>query len=282
MTLRKRFKFRPLLLGLLTLMLALAISGCSKQPASVDNQSAKEFDISAYQNNDFLITPQQLHTMLDSENLVLIDCNKPDVYAKEHLPGAIGVGLQGFSDNVGKPGDPGWGTIKDKEDLQKTLASLGIDNQKTVVFYSDLSNGPGADGRSVWQLKLAGLDNVKLLVGGTTLWKELGYQTTKEVTQPKPVTEVVLKDYDQSYLATKAAIFENLGNRVIVDCRSAGEYEGSQKVGEPRGGHIKGAVNLDWQELLNKDAGYTFKSPEEIKTLMASYDVQPEDDFVIY
>ncbi len=279
---RKRFKYQQLLLVLLALVLTLIVSGCGNKPAPLDNQSAKEFDISVYQNNDFLITPQQLHAMLDSENLVLIDCNKPDIYAKEHLPGAIGIGLQGFCDTVGKPGDPGWGTIKDKENLQKTLASLGIDNKKTVVFYSDLSAGPGADGRAVWQLKLAGMDNVKMLVGGATSWKELGYPTTKEVTQPKPVTGVVLKDYDYSYLATKDLIFENLGKQVFIDCRTEGEYQGSQKAGEPRGGHIIGAVNLGWQDLLNKNAGYTIKSPDEIKTLMASIGVHQEDEFTIY
>ncbi len=279
---RKRFKYRQLLLVLMALVLTITVSGCGKEPASVDNQSAKKFDISVYENNDFLITPQRLHAMLDSENLVLLDCNKPNIYAKEHLPGAIGIGLQGFCDIVGKPGDPGWGTIKNKEDLQGTLASLGINNEKAVVFYTDLTAGPGADGRAVWQLKLAGLDNVKMLVGGTTCWKELGYKTTREVIQPKPVIGVVLKDYDQSYLAIKDYVFENLGKQVIVDCRTDGEYRGSQKAGEPRGGHIKGAIHLEWQDLLNKDAGYTFKSPEEIKTLMASIGVHPDDDFIVY
>jgi len=44
--------------------------------------------------------------MLGSDNLVLLDCNKPDLYSSEHIPGAIGIGLQAFSDAVGKPGDP--------------------------------------------------------------------------------------------------------------------------------------------------------------------------------
>ena len=226
------------------------------------------------------ITPQKLKTMLGSEDLVLLDCNKPDIYASEHIPGAIGIGLQAFSDTVGKPGDPGWGTIKSKEDLQKKLESLGIDNKKTVVFYSDVFKGPGADGRAVWQLKLAGMDNVKLLVGGLSYWKELGYEVTKEVAQPKPVTGVVLKDYDQSYIATKDYVFNNLGKQAIVDVRTEGEFKGSQKSGEPRGGHIQGAVNLLWTELLNKDG--TIKTPDEIKTLMASYNIKPTDDFIVY
>ncbi|TEB07431.1 putative thiosulfate sulfurtransferase [Pelotomaculum schinkii] len=276
----KKFKYKQLLVALIAMGLVLGASGCGKQPAPVDKQDQKEFDISVYQNNDFLMTPQKLQAMLGSEELVLLDCNKPDVYAAGHIPGAIGIGINAFSDTSGKIGDPGWGTVKNKEDLQKKLESLGIDNKKTVVFYSDVFKGPGADGRAVWQLKLAGMDNVKMLVGGLSYWKEMGYEVTKEAAQPKPVTGVVLKNYDQSFIATKDYVFNNLDKQVLVDVRTEGEFKGSQNAGEPRGGHIKGAVNLLWQELLNKDG--TIKTPEEIKTLMASYNVKPADDFIVY
>ncbi|MFZ3130050.1 MAG: hypothetical protein WA125_02840 [Desulfosporosinus sp.] len=39
-------------------------------------------------------------------------------------------------------------------------------NSKLVVFTSNVLPGPGSDGRNVWQLQMAGLDNVKLLYGG--------------------------------------------------------------------------------------------------------------------
>jgi thiosulfate/3-mercaptopyruvate sulfurtransferase len=278
-----RFKYKQLLVGLISLGLVLGISGCGQKQASVDKQgqqAQKEFDISVYQNNDILITPQKLKAMLGSEDLVLLDCDKPDVYNAGHIPGAIGIGLSAFSDTSGKIGDPGWGTISSKEDLQKKLESFGIDNKKTVVFYSDLFKGPGADGRAVWQLKLAGMDNAKILVGGLSYWKELGYEVTQEAAQPKPVTGVVLKDYDKSYIATKDQVFNNLGKQVLLDVRTEKEFKGSQNAGEPRGGHIQGAVNLPWTELLNKDG--TIKTPDEIKTLMASYNIKPTDDFVVY
>jgi len=56
----QRFNFKQLLIGLLVLVLLLAVSGCGKQTATVDSQAPKEFDIKLYQNNDFLITAQQL------------------------------------------------------------------------------------------------------------------------------------------------------------------------------------------------------------------------------
>lgn len=275
----KKCRLSVIILVFLTII-TLGFTGCGQKPNSTGVNPTEEFDISVYQNNDFLITAQDLKELLGSDDLVLLDCNKPDIYAKEHIPGALGIGFHAFSDTNGKPGDPGWGTIKEKADLEKTLESLGIDNEKTVVFYSDVFKGPGADGRAVWQLKMAGMDNVKILVGGLSYWKQLGLEVTDAPAEPVPTTGVHLKDYDTSYFATKEDIFANLGKQVLIDVRTDGEFKGSQKAGEPRGGHIEGAVNMVWLNLLNENG--TPKSPDEIKNIMASLNVKPEDDFAVY
>lgn len=275
---KKLFKrFSILFIALISI---LSLVGCSKKEEAKTSQQSTQLDLKVYKNNDFLITPQEVNKLLGSKDLVLLDCNKPDIYAKEHIQGAVSIGFHAFSDKVGKPGDPGWGTIKKKEHLKKSLEALGIDNKKTIVFYSDVFKGPGADGRAVWQLKMAGLDNVKIMVGGLTYWKELGYAVNNEAVKPTPTSGVVLKDYNESNSASKDYVYENLGKKVIVDVRTKDEFNGSQKSGEPRGGHIKGAVNVLWTDLLNKNG--TPKSPEEIKKIMASVGVKPEDDFVVY
>ncbi|MCT4562868.1 MAG: rhodanese-like domain-containing protein [Maledivibacter sp.] len=262
---------------LMSILIITFLAGCAKENSTVKKE---DFDASIYVNNEFLITPNELKDLLGSEELVLLDCNKPDIYNKQHIPGAVSIGLHTFSDKTGKPGDPGWGTLVKKQELKSRLEALGIDNDKTVVFYSDVFKGPGADGRAIWQLKQAGMDNVKLLVGGLSYWKELGYETTNEVSKPIPTSGVVLKDYDESYSATKEYIYENLGKQVLIDVRTEGEFKGSQKVGEPRGGHIKGSEHMLWTDILNKDG--TPKSPDEIKTIMADMGVGPKDDFTVY
>ena len=269
------------ILVVLIVMLSLALTGCApaESPAGAGAEQP-EFDLSVYKNNDFLVTPQDLQAMLGSEDLVLVDCNKPDIYGKEHIPGAISAGFHAFSNTLGKPGDPGWGTILDKDALTEKLNAFGIDNEKTVVFYSDVFQGPGADGRAVWQLRMAGMDNVKFLAGGLSYWKELGYEVTNEIAEPVPTTGVVLMDYDESFGATKDHVMENLGKQALIDVRTAKEYGGSQNAGEPRGGHITGASNLLWLELLNKNG--TPKTPEEITKIMADAGVSPDDDFTLY
>ncbi len=266
------------IVGLLIAMIIMA--GC-QNTGTTETSAVSEFDLSVYPHGDYFITPQDLNDMLGSEELVLLDCNKPDLYAKGHIEGAIGIGLHAFSDKVGKPGDPGWGTIKSKEDLESSLTALGIDNDKTVVVYSNVFKGPGADGRAAWQLQLAGLENVKILLGGTTHWEEVGYNLTKnETPAPTPSKGVTLKDYDQGFIATKDAIFDSLENEVLIDVRTKKEFDGSQNAGEPRGGHIQGAKHLLWTDLLNDNG--TLKSTDEIDALLGAFDVSKSDDFTLY
>lgn len=272
-------------IGMLLLLSMLLLSACSSQQKTSNSadsgQAVPPPDLSVYQNVDLFITPQDLKVKLGDPNVIVFDASKPDIYQKGHIPGAIGVGFHGFSQIVGKPGDPLWGTTLDKEELTKKLESYGVTNDKLVVFTSNVLPGPGPDGRNVWQLRMAGLDNVKLLYGGNPHWKELGYEMTKEPTaKPTPSTGLVLKDFDESYRAQKDYVMANLDKRVIIDVRSEKEFKGSQDAGEARGGHIKGAKQLLWSDLLNENA--TPKSPEEIKKIMAGLGVTPEDDFVVY
>lgn len=257
----------------------LAVSGCASQQVAVE--ATEPFDLSVYDHGEYFITPQEVQALLGTDELVLLDCNKPDLYGKEHIPGAISIGLHAFSDKVGKPGDEGWGTIKSKEDLEEKLVSLGIDNDKTVVFYSNVFKGPGADGRAVWQLSLAGMDNVKILLGGNTYWKELGYDMTDEVpAEPQVSDGVTLKDYDASFIATKESIYDTLGETCLLDVRTEKEFKGSQNAGEPRGGHIAGAEHFLWTGFLEENG--TLKSPEAIVAIMDDFGVSKEDDFTLY
>lgn len=275
---RKKFKQISTVCIILTLILLV---GCQSSKSSESNLESETTDLSQYENSQYFISADKLNEMLGDESLVLLDCNKPDIYAKSHLPGAIGIGLHAFSDKIGKPGDEGWGTIKSKEDLEKELTLLGIDETKTVVLYSDVFNGPGADGRAAWQLSLAGFENAKILMGGSSYWSELGYETTSEET-PLPVASsgITLNEYDQSYIATKDEVFNSLGKTVLLDVRSKKEFDGSQSAGEPRGGHITGAGHILWTDFLEKNG--TLKSPEDIEAIMASFNVNKSDDLTLY
>ncbi|MCP3876732.1 MAG: sulfurtransferase, partial [Desulfobacteraceae bacterium] len=253
--------------------------------STVDKDKYLNIDVSKFENgNEIFILPVELHKQLEQKNpssLIVLDASNPKVYAKGHIPGALSVGFKGLSETTGKPGDKEWGVILSKKKLVEKLKSLGISNDKLVVVYSDIDKGPGAGGRAVWQLKMAGFENVRLLYGGLEVWKRLGYELSKKTSKPVPAKNLVLKDYNESFRAKQKYIFENLSNLKIVDVRSLKEYTGKDTSrGEARAGHIKGAKWLSWKSVLNEDT--TVKSPEEIINLMAGIGIKPGDDFVLY
>lgn len=273
------FKSFKKLTFLFILALTMLVSGCSSSASS--SKDIVSTDLSLYENGDYFISASDLNEMLENESLVLLDCNKPDLYQKAHIPGAIGIGLHAFSDKVGKPGDARWGTIKSKEDLEAELIKLGVDDTKTVVLYSNVFKGPGADGRAAWQLNLAGLKNVKILMGGSSYWKDQGYEMTNEDTPiPMASSGVTLSDYDMSFIATKDEIYNSLGEVVLLDVRTKKEFDGSQNAGEPRGGHIAGSGHILWTDFLEKNG--TLKSPEAIDEIMSSFNVARKDDLTLY
>lgn len=235
-----------------------------------------------YKNGeDIFITPAQLKEKLGNKDLVILDGSHPKGYAKGHIPGAISIGFKGLCRSEGKPGVPLWGTILPKDRLTEKLQSLGITNDSLIVAYSDTFKGPGAGGRAVWQLRMAGLKNVKLLYGGLPTWKLLDYELTTEVQKPTPSTGLVLADYATENNAPMNYVKENLSKTVFIDVRTKKEFTGQDTSrGEARGGHLPGAKWLEWTVFLNKDG--TPKPPEDIKALMANVGVKPEDDFVLY
>lgn len=264
---------------LILMLAALLLSGCSKSHSQ--DVTSQKIDLSGYKNGDIFITPQELKGKLGSKDVIIIDANKPDAYASEHIPGAINVTWADLSFTKGKPGDKNWGVSLNKKDLTGKLETYGVDNKKTIVVYSDVMKGPGPDGRLVWQMRMAGLNNARLLYGGKALWKQLGLELTSEPGKVEPTTGLVLKDFDESYNATTEYVAQNLGKTKVIDCRTRKEFDEAQNNGEARGGHVQGAVWLEWKDLLNEDA--TPKPADQIIAIMKEKaGVTPEDDFVVY
>lgn len=275
-------RFILISVGLAVIVVA-ALTFLNRAPEPVQQAStATPIDIGIFKNgNDIFISPQDLKTKLAEKNLIILDGSHPKNYAQGHIPGAINIGFKGLSRSSGKPGDPLWGTILPPEELTKKLESFGVTNDSLIVAYSDTFKGPGAGGRAVWQLRMAGLKNVKLLYGGLEMWRQSGYELSKETPAPQASTGLVLQKYDESYRANLEFVQTNLDSIKIIDVRSEKEFTGDDTSrGEARGGHIKNSVWLEWKDLLNADS--TPKSPEEITAILAKVGVGPKDDFVLY
>ena len=195
-----------------------------------------------------LIEPQQLKDQLDSPDLVIVDLGNPSLYQQQHVPGAVHLSGQHLISGVA----PVPGACPEISTLCAVMAYLGIDNSKQVVLYDD--EGGGWAGRMAWSMDLLGLNNWQYLNGGIVPWIKDGFPTESTVNQPNSidVNSVVEPCSTTRILADE--IINSLENSdfVIWDARSPGEYSGDI-IRSSRGGHIPGAINLEWTQLMDRD-----------------------------
>ena len=210
---------------------------------------------------------------------MLLDARGEKDYAKGHIPGAINVAWQGFSNMEGKPGDKGWGVVLSDDKLSEKLSAIGVDKTKTIVIYTDNKTGWGEDGRFVWMLKMAGIENAKMLNGGFDFWESSKFEVSKEVTSPV-ASSFKIENPDKSMTINTEELKAKLGKVKILDSRSKDEYDGAVNFGEARGGHIPGAINLTFSSLFKEDK--TFKSAEEIEAIFKAAGLNKEDEIVTY
>ena len=69
---------------------------------------------------------------------------------------------------------------------------------------------------------------------------------------------------------------------VVWDVRSRGEYTGETRRQNKRGGHIPGAVNLEWTNLVTADESRAWKPASELRQLLAQQGITPEKEVLVH
>ena len=67
----------------------------------------------------------------------------------------------------------------------------------------------------------------------------------------------------------------------VWDARSAAEYRG-ERTGSHRSGHIPGAVNIDWLELIDRGNAMRLVDLEQLRDRLITADLGPEKDIVTH
>ena len=136
----------------------------------------------------------------------------------------------------------------------KLIGALGVGNDSFVVFYDQ--KGLFSAARGWWMLGLFGHDRVAVLDGGLPKWLTEGKPV--ESGEPAPATPASFRpDFRAARLRGIGDILANLATprELILDARGAGRF--TAEIPEPRpgmrSGHIPGAANLPFTELLAPD-----------------------------
>jgi thiosulfate/3-mercaptopyruvate sulfurtransferase len=215
-----------------------------------------------------LITAKDLAELAEDENVRIVSVRSPDDYAKVHITGAVNV----YHSDLYQEGDIK-GLLKSPEEIAEILGSNGIAETNTIVVYDGGKNTPS--GRLYWILEYLGAEDVKLLDGQMKQWRKARKPVTRKTTEIEAATFTPTPD---------ASIMANIddvkaGTALLVDVRSKEEFDG-EKGEAARKGHIPGAINFEYKNVLNDDD--TMKTAEELQAVLGEAGITPEKDIILY
>lgn len=220
-----------------------------------------------------IVEPEELEPHLDDEDLLLIDLCSAQSYASGHLPGAVHIPTTALVSGE----KPATGKLPEAQRLESLFSSIGYTKDKQIVAYDD--EGGGWAGRFIWTLDVIGHSNNSYVNGGLCAWKAANLKVTRG--QPLVTPTQVDLELDPACIADKEDVLAAIGNpdTLLWDARSSEEFDGSS-VFANRGGHIPGAVNLDWLDTMDRQN--SLKLVADMQALLDSRGIAADKSIITY
>jgi thiosulfate/3-mercaptopyruvate sulfurtransferase len=196
------------------------------------------------------------------ENLRIVDTRTFHEYSNGHIPYAMNIDLMQYHWNDTSK----YGLKTFNLQMRKLLSTIGINPDKLLVFYDNIS-GPSAS-RGVWLSLYFSHNKVALLDGGFNAWKkenkpiETKTENLKYFKIKDKINENILADFKNVRDAIK-----DKKKYQIIDSRSFKEYNG-EHIRAIRAGHIPSAINIDWNENISNGK---FKKSNDLKKIYSQF-----------
>ncbi|HKM96532.1 MAG TPA: 3-mercaptopyruvate sulfurtransferase [Buttiauxella sp.] len=167
-------------------------------------------------------------------------------YRAGHLPGAVFFDIEALSDHT----SPLPHMMPRAEAFAVAMRELGISQDKHLIVYDEgnLFSAP----RAWWMLRTFGVEKVSILAGGLADWQR------EELPLEKGDIELPEGEFDVNFdplvikRLTDVLLVSHESTAQIVDARPAPRF--NAQVDEPRPGlrrgHIPGALNVPWNDLV--------------------------------
>ena len=188
------------------------------------------------------------------------DRNVAQEYLNGHIPGAVFFDIEALSDHT----SPLPHMLPRPETFAVAMRELGVNQDKHLIVYDEgnLFSAP----RAWWMLRTFGVEKVSILGGGLAGWQrddllleegavELPEGEFNAAFNPEAVVKV-----------TDVLLASHENTAQIIDARPAARF--NAEVDEPRPGlrrgHIPGALNVPWTELVREGELKTTDEPDAI------------------
>ncbi len=249
--------------GMLVLLFLVALfaTGCGSdgRPAEVGFE-------------DYLVETGELARLLSSRDVVVVDARPEEDYRKAHIPGAVSLPKSRFREDLKTVLEykSEHGFAVPPETAERIFGEAGVDERTRVIVYDSLSF---PDASIVWAtLTYFGHRDVRVLNGGFEKWVREGRPVSTE--NPAPVRKRFRASPNPDMVASLQWLLDNRNRVVVLDMRSLAEYAGIDAAGNPRGGHIPGAINVEWKELAGDG---TVKPAADIRRILREKGLDDSD-----
>ncbi|HCR9768185.1 TPA: 3-mercaptopyruvate sulfurtransferase [Citrobacter koseri] len=187
-------------------------------------------------------------------------------YRSGHIPGALFFDIEALSDHT----SPLPHMMPRPEAFAVAMRELGVHQDRHLVVYDEgnLFSAP----RAWWMLRTFGVENVSILAGGLAGWQR------DELPLQEGEVELPEGEFDVKFTAEKVVRLTDVllasheRTAQIVDARPAPRF--NAEADEPRPGlkrgHIPGALNVPWTELVREGE---LKTTDELDVIFFSHGV---------
>ncbi len=215
-----------------------------------------------------LVSTEWLASHIDDRNLVILDIRSdktPIKFSEGHLPNSA---FALYTEFMFDPAPDVPSEILPRADFEKLLRKLGVNNDSliVIVYPGRIPKDIMCATRVFWTLDYYGVNNISVLDGGFSKWRNEGRPITTEMKKILPGNfSLAFTKTKPENLATLEEVINAVKNKspILLDSRSPSDYTGKTKQAfVPIGGHITGSVNYFAPLYLHADL--TFKSAQQI------------------
>ncbi len=227
-----------------------------------------------FANPDLLVETSWLAQHLNDANIRIVDARTAKDYQAGHIQGAVNLPVAETFNPVGPASMAG-----SPEQMEQVFGQRGISGDTRVIVYDNGKETTAA--RVLWTLEYYGHTKGAVLDGGFKKWqKESQAISTQETTATAAKFTAQVRP---SIFASKDDVLAALNKPsvAIVDARSPAEYKGDD-LRAKRGGHIPGAMNIDWTTLFTSDDAPVLKSPAELRKMYEDTGITKDKEVFVY
>ena len=170
------------------------------------------------------------------------------IFEAGHIPGAAFFDLEAISDGE----NPLPHMMPSPDQFGEQVGRLGVSETDRIVVYDTFGLFTAA--RAWWMFRAMGCDRVQVLDGGLPAWIRMGGALETGAAAPRPA--VFRPEPRPEMIADVERVRDTLAaGEPVLDARAAARFAGSAPEPRPglRAGHMPGAVNLPFGELLTAE-----------------------------